>query len=1234
MLATSPPQTCLSMWYQNNRPAPVFAPSRSQKLNVRIMIVLGVLTLGLFFWEITKEEYIGYKPLYYPLLFSLGYIALRILYEWYHYWDISMPQQRELKQDFTVDIFTTYVPGEPYEMLIETLEAIQKISYPHTTYLCDEGDDAYLKEQCERLGVVHVYRGTEKKNAKAGNINHAIYKHAKGDICLILDPDHIPAPDFLDYVLPHFQDPEVGFVQAVQAYKNIYENLIAKASAQQTFQFYGPIMMSMNSYGTAQAIGANCTFRRKALDSIGGHAAGLAEDMHTSMKLHAQGWKSVYVPRVLTRGLVPNTLSAYFKQQLKWSRGVFELLVTTYPKVFQKLTWRQKLHYGLLPWHYFMGFLFLINFLVPIVSLLTAQIPMRVGLAYFLAYSAPLLSFIIMIRHYVQKWVMEEDERGFHVQGGLIAIGTWWIHALGFIFTLLRRKVPYNPTPKDGKDENTLGLNIPNLALAGISVTAIVYGLWTDLNPYSLIMASFASLNVLFIAFVFFASLQNQWRRYKRTVPWLDWLFIQIWKVKDWFWRVRHGSYRFIRIVAPAVAVVLGFFLYYITSMRDITKIDVSKENPKVVQHFIAQSAKKSDYRVQYQSFDFFSSANEIRQFLHEAESAGKYPYLDWQVSNDTFSLKDFHGQLLSQQLEQQLDTWLLAFDLFESPIYFNPLPKYQSSYSDEDLRLEKEIWQYLNLRTNQSEINNLMPIFSCPKPSRIHLAFPGLEFIEFLEINADSIISSANPLDSLEIYLLKPSFLHSTPWTIRLNAALEKDKSDLIDAIVAEHPEFSGMVYTGKGSFTPDNYAHFKAFGQLPIPRPQDLSNNQKAIPKKSNFYQDPLLACNYYKGLEWENTQHPLFRRVIEADFKEMKSLGITHINRYGPSIYDANLLKEAEAQGINLSYAFYIADIKSFDPSNPKLARLEEKILSAVKDLKDETSIKAWHLGGSPYNQLDQYYHPPQQFYEKEKLLAWLESLSQKIKAIDPSRPLSAELDYSINIIEEASSIFNSVQALDGIGVNLNHAQLKLEEIEQRMAACKSPIFINSVGPDVGVQLAQKGYRVCFNSWQDDVFANYVSLDGLKNLEGYRKRGYKLLEKNLLEEKQTMPLDQYEDFKIVPIARPAPRTWNLAFTTIVKQNGAWKSLEGEAVKVRWYIVKLAAADLPALIEPLDQGGARINVKMPDKRHLYRLVAYLEKDGYTMEARSTLGSYIYEGPNLIEPSREEIEYKIRKRI
>lgn len=1222
------------MWYNRSRPKPVIAPNPRQRFVIRAMILVGIAAMVLFFTEITRKEYIGYPYFYYPLLFSLGYMGLRILYEWYHYWDMSIPETPELKQDFSVDIFTTFVPGEPYDMLIHTLEAIQAISYPHTTYLCDEGNDPYLKEQCERLGIVHVYRGTVKTNAKAGNINHAIYTHAKGDICLILDPDHVPAPDFLDWVLPHFQNPEVGFVQVVQAYDNIYENLIAKASAQQTFQFYGPIMMSMNSYGTAQAIGANCTFRRKALDSIGGHAPGLAEDMHTSMKLHAAGWKSVYVPRVLSRGLVPNTLSAYYKQQLKWSRGVFELLVTTYPRIFSKLSWRQRFHYGLLPWHYFMGFLFLINFMIPILSLFSSYIPMQVGLAYFLTFAAPLLVFIILIRHYVQKWVMEEDERGFHVQGGLISIGTWWIHALGFVYTLLRRKVPYNPTPKDGQEENTLRLNIPNLAMAGLSIAAIIYGLWRDFNPYNMIMAGFAGLNILFIGFVFFASMQNRWRAYKKEVPWLERLFVRIWYLKDWFWKVRHGSYQFVRSVAFPIVILLAGFLWYISLQRDITNMETTKEDPKLAQHFVADQNAESPYRVQYRSFPFLSPAIPIEGFLLRCNGNQKYPYIHWQIQNDSIDLLKFHKLLHSGALDPQLAIWSEAIKVFKHPIYLAPFPEIGELNDPSSQSLHRDLWEYINQYFNLSGINNLMLVYNCPSPELIEASFPGFKYLSFIEIDAGVMLKSKNPLDSLQSYLVRASFQNDVPWVLRFKETVSESNRNLLDSISTLYPNFSGILCTdAKEPIADDLNQPFRFFRQNQVPEPQMVERENKITPLKSAFYSQAKMACNYYKGLDWKHTKHPLFRRVIESDFKEMKSLGISHINRYGPSFYDANIFKEAEKEGLEISYCFYIGNIKSFSPDNEELQAVEKSILDLVRDNRDEKSIVAWHLGGAAFSQLSQFYQPPQLLYEEDHLIRWLDKLSKEIKALDSSRPLSAELNFSVNLIEEARSIFTGASDLDGIGVNIEEGQTSLAELQKRMAQCQSPLFIQSVGPDLGVPLAQMGFRVSFNAWQDDIFSRHVALQGLKNLDGYKKRGYAKLETAQIDS-ATNPLSRAEDFKVIPLARAAFSGQYQSYLCLLKENGRWRALDEEEVQVDWYLLKLDNFNEPALIKRLREKGPYISIQLPEASHRYQLVAYLVKDGYTLGTRSSLSTPLYFGTELHKPTREELEYQRKKSL
>jgi cellulose synthase (UDP-forming) len=476
------------------------APTKQEKFTIRFLILLGLICMVVFLtWFFTFANP-GYPLLYYPLTFALLFKILRILHEWYHYANLSVPEKPELKNQFTVDMLTTACPGEPYEMFEKTLKAMVEVKYPHTSYLCDEGDDPKLKALCEELGVIHVTR-TEKIDAKAGNINNAL-KQATGEICVVLDPDHVPHPAFLDRVLPYFEDPKMGYVQVVQAYGNQNESLIALGAAQQTYTFYGPMMMSMNSYGTVQAIGANCTFRRAALDSIGGHAAGLSEDMHTAMQIHAKGWKSVYVPEVLSRGYVPSSLPAYYKQQLKWSRGTFDLFFKVFWKLQDKFSLKQKIHYFMLPLYFLFGLISMIDLAIPILALVLCHTPWEVNLSDFAVMYLPLIFLNLLIRQYAQRWLLEEHERGLHITGGILRIGTWWIFLLGFIYTLFNIKVPYIPTPKDDEHQNNWKLCIPNLVVCLITIVAIFYGVSIDSSPYGAFMAGFGLTNVTILLIV------------------------------------------------------------------------------------------------------------------------------------------------------------------------------------------------------------------------------------------------------------------------------------------------------------------------------------------------------------------------------------------------------------------------------------------------------------------------------------------------------------------------------------------------------------------------------------------------------------------------------------------------------------------------------------------------------------------------------------------------------------
>jgi len=90
-----------------------------------------------------------------------------------------------------------------------------------------------------------------------------------------------------------------------------------------------------------------------------------------------------------------------------------------------------------------------------------------------------------LIHIYVQKWVLEEKERGFHFLGGLLRNATWFIYVLGLIFSILNIGVKYLPTPKESRYGNQVKFIIPNIFFAFLCLFSIVYGLHHDLTPFS-----------------------------------------------------------------------------------------------------------------------------------------------------------------------------------------------------------------------------------------------------------------------------------------------------------------------------------------------------------------------------------------------------------------------------------------------------------------------------------------------------------------------------------------------------------------------------------------------------------------------------------------------------------------------------------------------------------------------------------------------------------------------------
>ncbi|TDH19742.1 glycosyltransferase [Segetibacter sp. 3557_3] len=420
---------------------------RFQKVILATLMVAGGISVAhLFDWWF-RQEHVVSLPLFILLSIIFWWGVLRMVILWISYLLIKVPVTPPAPEGLQVAIFTTSSPGEPLSMFEKTLAACANITYPHTTYLLDDTCDPRFKEVAEQYGAVWLNL-TGLPGAKAGKINAAL-RLTTEDFVLVLDPDHIPFPNFLDEVLGYFGDEKVGYVQVAQAYYNQFRSFTAAAAAEQTYGFYGPTQMGMHGINSAVAIGANCTFRRKALDSIGGHGIGLAEDLVTAIRIHSEGWKSVYAPIIVSRGLVPEDLGSFCKQQLKWSRGVHEVLFAELPRLWGKLTFWQKVSYSSIGTYYFSGVTTLLFLLFPYLFIWFGWLPANMSFMQFVVNWLPVALTAMTIYLFVQQWLCHPaHERGLHWRGMFLKFACWPVFFVGFLISFWNGKIPYIPTAK------------------------------------------------------------------------------------------------------------------------------------------------------------------------------------------------------------------------------------------------------------------------------------------------------------------------------------------------------------------------------------------------------------------------------------------------------------------------------------------------------------------------------------------------------------------------------------------------------------------------------------------------------------------------------------------------------------------------------------------------------------------------------------------------------------------
>ncbi len=223
-----------------------------------------------------------------------------------------------------VDVFIAYA-GEDTGVLENTLRHVSRLNWngPVRTYLLDDSrrQSGELCRLAARYGAFYLRRPNRGEFKKAGNLNYALSRSGSQFI-VVFDADFAPSPAFLRETIPYFARPDTGIVQTAQYFgtrRDDTENWMARLSGTVQGMFFCWSQPGGQSLDSAMCVGTNVVYRRRALEKAGGFARiSGGEDIITGVELLAAGFRTVYVPLNLARGLCPDNFASTVNQQYRW----------------------------------------------------------------------------------------------------------------------------------------------------------------------------------------------------------------------------------------------------------------------------------------------------------------------------------------------------------------------------------------------------------------------------------------------------------------------------------------------------------------------------------------------------------------------------------------------------------------------------------------------------------------------------------------------------------------------------------------------------------------------------------------------------------------------------------------------------------------------------------------------------------------------------------------------------
>ncbi|MEX2280862.1 MAG: glycosyltransferase [Gemmatimonadota bacterium] len=490
----------------------------------RLVRVLGVVSLlfGVYWLHWRWTETINPDALVFSLLLvsaeTWGWVGSALFM--FNAWRIPQRASPPAPPGRIVDVFITAY-DEPLEVLRRTANGACAIRYPHRTYFLDDGKRDELRQIAQDLGIGYIRR-TNNANAKAGNLNFAL-SVTSGEFILQLDSDHVPLPNIIHQLLGYFTDERVAFVQTPQDFYNTdsFTHVVndhSRSLWEENRIFYSLLQPGKDHWNASFFCGSGGMLRRAALESIGGFSTNtIIEDMETSLKLHSNGWKSVFHPEALAFGLSPSSAGAFHVQRMRWAQGSMQILKKMNPLFLPGLSTGQRICYLAANLYPLDGLQKAIFYLTPVIFLFTGMVPIAADGKELMLRLLPYLVLSITAFELLARGT------GFLFISERYNMAKFFTYIVALAAYFTNGKLKFNVTPKGVTDVPfrtfAAPLFILVVSLAGVLWAPLArrFG-WVDYQTRDFDLAFFASAmwvvwNVYFAAVVVRMSLRMRQQR-------------------------------------------------------------------------------------------------------------------------------------------------------------------------------------------------------------------------------------------------------------------------------------------------------------------------------------------------------------------------------------------------------------------------------------------------------------------------------------------------------------------------------------------------------------------------------------------------------------------------------------------------------------------------------------------------------------------------------------------------